>query len=59
MNKTEEIKAIFKMSLNSNKGKRMSHTCIINQWQGEAIAVIIEKKNFTEQDLVKITNELE
>ena len=51
--------ATFKMSLKSKYRKEMKHECKVNQWQALAIGVILEKENMTEQDLVKITNELE
>jgi hypothetical protein len=51
--------ATLKLNLKSDKGYSSKVECKVNAWQWRAIDLIIESKEFTEQDLVKITNELE
>lgn len=58
-NKDKIETATLKITLKSKYGKEVKHECKVNQWQAEIIGVILEKENMTEQDLVKIKNELE
>ena len=58
-NRANEKNATLKMNLKSDKGYSSKVECKVNCWQWRAIDLIIESKEFTEQDLIKITNELE